>query len=59
MTDEQRTKIGAAIKTLGATEVARRLGLSRESVLRLGGGFGSHAATEAVAAQRLASLDPN
>ena len=56
MGPEHRAKIAAAIKVLGAAEVARRLGLSAEAVLRLAGDFGSQAGTEALAMQRLDSL---
>jgi hypothetical protein len=54
---EHRAKISAAIKRLGVSEVARRLGISTEGVLRLGGGFGSQAGTKALAVQRLPVLD--
>ena len=57
MTKKQREQIANAIHTLGATEVARRLGLSTEAVLRLAGDFGTQAGTEALAVQRLGRLD--
>jgi hypothetical protein len=59
MKPEHRARICAAIKVRGASEVARRLGLSTEAVLRLAGDFGSHEGTEVLALQRLSALDDN
>jgi hypothetical protein len=56
MTNKERERIAIAIRTLGATETARRLGLSTEATLRLAGDFGTQAGTEALAAQRLDRL---
>jgi hypothetical protein len=57
MNDRQRAKIAEAIRSYGASEVARRLGLSTEAVLRLAGDFGSHEGTELLAIKRLGALD--
>jgi hypothetical protein len=57
MTDGQRSRLTEAIKTLGASEVARRMELSTEAVLRLAIGAGSHAGTELLAQQRLERLE--
>ena len=57
MTLTQRERIAQAIRTLGATETARRLGLSTEATLRLAGDFGTQAGTEALATQRLDRLN--
>ncbi len=59
MTDEQRRKIAVAVKTLGASEVARRMRLSTEAILQLAVGARSQEGTELLAVQRLASLDAN
>lgn len=56
ITDAHRAQIGDAIRRLGVSEVARRLGLSNESVLRLAGDFGSQTGTEALAVSRLGRL---
>ena len=53
---EQREMVAAAIRRLGIADVAKRLGLSNEAVLRLAGNFGSQAGTEALAVQRLERL---
>jgi hypothetical protein len=58
ITDEQRAQIGDAIRRLGVSEAAKRLGISNEALLRLAGGFGSQAGTEALAVQRLERLVP-
>ncbi len=55
---EQRAVVSSAIHRLGVTEAAKRLGISNESILRLAGGYGSQAGTEALVAQRLDRLDP-
>jgi len=56
ITAEQRQTIAEAIRRLGLTEVATRLGISTESVCRVAGDFGSQAGTEALAVQRLERL---
>ena len=57
MTTEQRAKIVDAIKVFGASEVARRLGLSREATLGLAIPGVVHNGTEAQAVRSLAKLD--
>lgn len=57
MTAEQRARVARAIRTIGATETARRLGLSTEATLRVGGDFGSQPGTEDRAVLRLPRLD--
>jgi hypothetical protein len=56
ITAEQRGVISAAIHRLSVTEVASRLGLSNETVLRIAGGFGAQAGSVALAVQRLGRL---
>ena len=56
MDESHRTRIAEAIRSLGASEVARRLGLSTETVLRLAGGFGAHPGTELLAVTRIEAL---
>lgn len=53
---EQRASVVDALRRLGVSEVAKRLGLSNESVLRLAHDHGSQAGTEALAASRLERL---
>lgn len=57
MTDGERSRIVVAIMSLGASEVARRLGLSREATLGLAVPGAAHTATEALAVARLGRLD--
>ena len=54
---EQREAVADALRNLGVGEVAKRLGLSNEAVLRIAGGFGSQAGTEALAASRIGRLE--
>lgn len=56
MTQEQRAQVVDALQRLGVPEVAKRLGLSNESVLRLAVGVGSQVGTEALAVARLGRL---
>ena len=56
MTADQRTAVAVAIRRLGVCEVAKRLGISNESILRIAGDFGSQAGTEALVVQRLERL---
>ncbi len=56
ISDDQRAKIGEAIRRLGVTEAAKRLGISNEALLRVAGDFGSQAGTEALAVQRIERL---
>jgi hypothetical protein len=53
---EQREVLVEAIRRLGVTEVAKRLGLSGEATCRVAGDFGCNAGTECQAAQRLERL---
>lgn len=57
ITKEQREQLAEAIRKLGIVEVAKRLGLARESVARVAGNFGSQAGTEALAAARMGRLE--
>ena len=57
ITEEQRIKVADAVRRLGVGEVARRLGLSGETVLRIAGDFGSQAGSEALAASRIGRLE--
>ncbi len=53
---EQRATVAAALVRLGVKEVAARLGLSNESVIRVAHGYGSLAGTEALTVARLGRL---
>lgn len=56
MSQEQRAILGERMRALGVAEVAKRLGLSNEAVLRLAVGVTSQAGTEALAVARLGRL---
>lgn len=56
MNDAQRSELGEALRTLGPTEVGRRLGLSKEACLRLAVGVDTQAGTAALAVSRLGRL---
>lgn len=56
ISEAQRAAIAEAIRRLGVGEVAKRLGISNEAILRLAGDFGSQAGTEALVASRMDRL---
>lgn len=56
LTKLQRETLAEACRTLGPSEVSRRLRLSTEAVLRLALDAGSHEGTELLAVQRFQDL---